>query len=86
MVRRKGGVGIKNQAQIIRVPLGRPNAYFVVFPPFADDEEELLRSWRALCDTGCRYFYPGHGNPFERDKLLTGLEKAEGSRKKHKET
>jgi hydroxyacylglutathione hydrolase len=57
-----------------------------VFPPFADDQEELLRSWRALCDTGCKYFYPGHGNPFERDKLMASLAKAEGSRKKYKET
>ena len=57
-----------------------------VFPPFADDQEELLRSWRALCNTGCKYFYPGHGNPFGRDKLMASLEKAEGRRKKYKET
>ncbi len=46
-----------------------------VFPPFADDQEELLRSWRKLYDTGCTYFYPGHGNPFGREKLRRSLEK-----------
>ena len=44
------------------------------FPPFADDEEELLRSWGALYDKGCRYFYPGHGNPFGIDKFRQSLE------------
>jgi hydroxyacylglutathione hydrolase len=57
-----------------------------VFPPFADDHEELLRSWRALCDTGCRYFYPGHGNPFGIDKLMESLENAERGRMEYKET
>ena len=52
-----------------------------VFPPFADDQEELLRSWGALYDTGCRYFYPGHGNPFGRDKLMQSLGKAKEARK-----
>jgi hydroxyacylglutathione hydrolase len=45
-----------------------------VFPPFADDQEELSRSWRKLYDTGCTYFYPGHGNPFGRDKFKQSLE------------
>jgi hydroxyacylglutathione hydrolase len=45
-----------------------------VFPPFADDQEELLRSWRKLYDTGCTYFYPGHGNPFGRHKFRQSLE------------
>ena len=55
-----------------------------VFPPFADDQEELFRSWGKLYDTGCRTFYPGHGNPFEIDKFRQSLEtgkkrKAKGS-------
>jgi glyoxylase-like metal-dependent hydrolase (beta-lactamase superfamily II) len=44
-----------------------------VFPPFADDRKELLRSCRKLYDTGCTYFYPGHGNPIGRDKLRRSL-------------
>jgi hydroxyacylglutathione hydrolase len=45
-----------------------------VFPPFADDQEELLRSWGKLYDTGCQTFYPGHGNPFGIDKFRQSLE------------
>jgi len=45
-----------------------------LFPPFADDQEELLRSWEKLHDTGCRSFYPGHGNPFGIDKFTQSLE------------
>jgi hydroxyacylglutathione hydrolase len=40
-----------------------------VFPPYADDQEALLRSWRKLLASGCEYFYPGHGRPFTRDRL-----------------
>jgi glyoxylase-like metal-dependent hydrolase (beta-lactamase superfamily II) len=45
-----------------------------LFPPFADDREELLRSWGKLYDTGCTYFYPGHGNPFRRDEPMRSME------------
>jgi len=39
------------------------------FPPFADDVEELLRSWKKLLDTGCHTFLPGHGKPVTREDL-----------------
>jgi len=45
-----------------------------VFPSFADDQEELFRSRGKVYDTGCRYFYPGHGNPFGIDKFRQSLE------------
>lgn len=45
-----------------------------LYPPFADDPEELLMSWKKLCDTGCDRFYPGHGRPFHRDRLRRNLE------------
>ena len=45
-----------------------------LFPPFADDQEELLRSWGKLYDTGCQTFYPGHGNPFGIEKFRQSLE------------
>lgn len=41
-----------------------------VYPPFADDEEKLLKSWERLIQTGCEEFYPGHGKPFGMDKLM----------------
>ncbi|MFC1863919.1 MBL fold metallo-hydrolase [Thermodesulfobacteriota bacterium] len=40
-----------------------------VFPPFADDQETLLRSWKTLIDIGCEYYYPGHGDLFRKDRF-----------------
>jgi glyoxylase-like metal-dependent hydrolase (beta-lactamase superfamily II) len=40
-----------------------------VFPPYANDQEELLKSWKKLLDIGCECFYPGHGKPFTRERL-----------------
>jgi hydroxyacylglutathione hydrolase len=40
-----------------------------VFPPYANDQKALLRSWKQLFETGCEYFYPGHGKPFTRAKF-----------------
>jgi hydroxyacylglutathione hydrolase len=54
-----------------------------VSPPFADDQEELLRSWQKLYDTGCTHFYPGHGNPFGREKLQRSLETGKKGRVSH---
>jgi len=39
------------------------------FPPFADDIQSLLQSWKKLLDGNYAYFYPGHGTPFRRDVL-----------------
>jgi hydroxyacylglutathione hydrolase len=46
-----------------------------LFPPFADDQEELLKSWAKLIDIGCRTFYPGHGSRFEVEKFRQSLER-----------
>jgi len=40
-----------------------------VFPPYANDQKALLKSWKELLDIGCDHFYPGHGKPFTRDRL-----------------
>jgi glyoxylase-like metal-dependent hydrolase (beta-lactamase superfamily II) len=40
-----------------------------IFPPFADDTDELLRSWLKLLDTGCSTFLPGHGKHITREEL-----------------
>lgn len=45
-----------------------------LFPPFADDPEELMKSWKKLYETGCTHFYPGHGKPFGRERLKQYLE------------
>lgn len=39
------------------------------FPPFADDVEVLISSWKKIIDTGCRSFLPGHGKPVSREEM-----------------
>lgn len=46
-----------------------------VFPPFADDVPELIRSWKKLLDTGCSLFIPSHGSPNARELVLKDYEK-----------
>lgn len=45
------------------------------FPPFADDVELLIRSWKKIIDTGCDVFLPGHGKPVSREELIREYEK-----------
>ena len=45
------------------------------FPPFADDVDELLRSWKKLLGTGCQAFLPGHGKPVSRQQLTAEYDK-----------
>lgn len=45
------------------------------FPPFADDVDELIRSWGKILDTGCSLFLPGHGQPVTREDLKAELER-----------
>jgi len=45
------------------------------FPPFADDVDELLRSWEKLLGTGCHTFLPGHGKPISREQLIAEYDK-----------
>ena len=44
-----------------------------VFPPFATDEAELIRSWEKLLEIGCRLFLPAHGRPRDRKLLEKSL-------------
>jgi len=32
-----------------------------VYPPFLQDEKQLIESWKKLLDTGCSLFLPSHG-------------------------
>jgi hydroxyacylglutathione hydrolase len=47
------------------------------FPPFADDVDELLRSWERLIETGCQRFLPGHGSVISIQMLRESYEKAQ---------
>lgn len=47
-----------------------------VYPPFANNQAELLSSWNRLLATPCRLFYPGHGRTIKREKLEHSYQKA----------
>lgn len=51
-----------------------------VFPPFADDIPQLIKSWDILLHTQCKWFLPSHGGPVSR-RLL---EKCYSNRKRHR--
>jgi len=37
------------------------------FPPFAEDQRQLVNSWGKLLDTGCSLFLPSHGSANTRE-------------------
>jgi hypothetical protein len=37
-----------------------------IFPPFADDVPQMVKSWGKLLDTGCSLFLPSHGSANSR--------------------
>ncbi|HOU03629.1 MAG TPA: MBL fold metallo-hydrolase [Bacteroidales bacterium] len=39
---------------------------WTVFPPFASDQDQLLKSWDKLLNTKCRIFIPSHGSANSR--------------------
>jgi hydroxyacylglutathione hydrolase len=53
-----------------------------VYPPYATDQEGLLKSWKKLLESGCKYFYPGHGKPFTRERLQKTYAEKSGQQKK----
>jgi glyoxylase-like metal-dependent hydrolase (beta-lactamase superfamily II) len=40
------------------------------FPPFADDEDQLISSWKKIIETGCHTLLPGHGKPVSRETII----------------
>lgn len=40
-----------------------------IFPPFADDISKTVESWKALLETDCILFLPGHGGEIPRNRL-----------------
>ncbi len=41
----------------------------IIFPPFADRSDLVLKSWEKLLATGCQVFLPAHGSSNNRDSL-----------------
>lgn len=46
-----------------------------IFPPFADDIDQMIRSWEKLLKTNCTTFLPGHGKEISRELVQKELEK-----------
>lgn len=47
----------------------------LIYPPFAYDPEQMIKSWGKLLDTGCRIFLPAHGTPNSRELIESQYEK-----------
>lgn len=48
---------------------------WTVYPPFANDQEELRRSWDKISQLDVERFHPGHGGEFGRDKFERSLKR-----------
>lgn len=46
-----------------------------IFPPFANDQSQLIKSWEKLLATGCRLFVPSHGTANKRSLVEKDLNK-----------
>ena len=42
-------------------------------PSVGDDRNTIKESWKLLLDSGAKWIYPGHGNPFSADILREAL-------------
>ncbi len=51
-----------------------------IYPPFANDELSVLKSWKNLLNLNVSTYYPAHGKPLPKKKVLEVYEKI--SRKK----
>lgn len=46
-----------------------------IFPPFGEDRQKILNSWKVLLDTPCRVYLPAHGKAVSRARLEKELNK-----------
>jgi hydroxyacylglutathione hydrolase len=46
-----------------------------IFPPFANDVPQMIKSWERLLDTGCSLFMPAHGSPDKRELVKREFER-----------
>lgn len=53
-----------------------------IYPPFADDPETMIKSWKKLLETSCKLFLPGHGKGISSELLQTQFNKYKSTTKK----
>jgi hydroxyacylglutathione hydrolase len=46
-----------------------------VFPPYANDVKQLVKSWGILLDTNCPVFIPSHGSANSRSLVQNDYDK-----------
>lgn len=46
----------------------------MIYPPFAEQPDELLRSWSLLVERGATMIHPGHGFSFAAERLKTRIQ------------
>ena len=46
-----------------------------IFPPYADNVEEMIKSWEKLLNSDCHTFLPGHGKEVKRELLQQEYDK-----------
>lgn len=46
------------------------NIMHKTYPPFANDEDELLKSWKKLLEQNAKVYYPAHGKRLKKEILL----------------
>lgn len=51
-----------------------------LYPPFADEPETVIASWKRLLDSNCSLLCPAHGKPLRREKLLVAYQKESSKR------
>ena len=51
------------------------NVMHQVYPPFANDEEALLQSWKKLLDQDVEWYYPAHGKRLKKEEVLKEFQK-----------
>jgi len=50
-----------------------------IFPPYADNVNEMVGSWQKLLQNECRLFLPGHGMEISRNLLIKEYERHSAS-------
>lgn len=46
-----------------------------IFPPYANDIKQMVKSWRSLLETKCSVFIPGHGSANDRSLVQKDYDK-----------
>ena len=41
-----------------------------IYPPFANDTDQLINSWKKLFEVNPKYYYPAHGKRISRDEFV----------------